>query len=74
MEKMITLQLTEKQAQELLRTLCGRIDLDLTPKMKEAGQKGNMETMVNLTELYTANKSILTQLEMLGVSMPYTGF
>ena len=57
----VPLQLTEEELLELQRTLIGRLDLDLGPKIKNLGAKGEMQSLLGMTKLYETNQQILAK-------------
>lgn len=59
---MHTFEFTDEEVIELSRSLIGRLDLELTPKIKQAGTRGDIASLRNLVRVYEANKSVLDKL------------
>lgn len=55
---MISLYLTEEEATELIRTLIGRLDLDISPKLR----KCKPQDMEHFKKMYELNSSVLHKL------------
>lgn len=69
-EKMFQLNLTEEECQELQRTLMGRLDLDIAPKLKEAmaegAESGDTTRVLQFQHLKDVNQKIFVKLLDLG--------
>lgn len=57
------LYLDNEEKEELIRTLCGRCDLDLKPKIDAAMERKRLDEVLTLNRLYEINQIILQRLE-----------
>lgn len=57
------LYLDNEEKEKLIRTLCGRCDLDLKPKIDAAMERKQLDTVLQLNRIYEINQIILQRIQ-----------
>jgi len=68
MDKQITITMTEQEASECLRALIFRAD-ELNEHIKIAGQKGNIDRVIQLSEMVKTMQNTMTKLQNAGTPL-----